>query len=126
MTEEVTTKRRATYLLISDWNLLNNWCKSVREMFNDCPFLVGSCLEKPDYRDVDVRLILADEEFDRLFPDHHDEAHPTNRLRYFNLAMSIWGQKVTGLPVDFQVQKMSEANELYGGRTRNSLGMKLW
>ena len=31
-------------------------------------FLVGSCLERPDFRDVDVRTIMADEAFDKLFP----------------------------------------------------------
>lgn len=31
-------------------------------------FVVGSVLERPDFRDVDVRCILPDEDFDRHFP----------------------------------------------------------
>lgn len=32
-------------------------------------YLVGSCLERRDWRDVDVRMILSDEEFAQLFPN---------------------------------------------------------
>ena len=47
----------------------------VREIFDTPPYLVGSCLERPDYRDVDIRVILDDDRYAQLFtrpPAHHD------------------------------------------------------
>lgn len=117
-------KHRATYLQISDWNLLNEWAILVNRAFRKDSygtFLVGSCLEGPDFRDVDVRVMLKDDAFDALFPGHIDDYHPTPKNRYMNLAFSLWAQKVTGLPVDFQFQKTSEANEQYPNH-RNSIG----
>lgn len=35
--------------------------------------LVGSCLDRQDYRDVDVRCVLADDEFEAMFPKDESE-----------------------------------------------------
>lgn len=69
------------------------------------PYLVGSARTRPDYRDVDVRLILPDTEHARL-KKHVD-------VQQLGLTVSLWGQRVTGLPIDFQVQQMTAANDLY-------------
>src|SRR4051812_8055359 len=37
-------------------------------------YLVGSVLERPDFRDVDVVCILHDDDFSELFPDVHHVA----------------------------------------------------
>ncbi len=117
-------KRRANYLQLSDFFLLDAWCEQVARMFDAYPYLVGSSATSPTWRDVDVRLMLPDDTFDLLFPGQsRDFTHLHPRLRYLNLAMSVWGQKVTGLPIDFQFQQTSEANRLYGGRYRAALGM---
>lgn len=75
-------------------------------------FLVGSALERKDYRDVDVRVILEDDVFDRL-------AALTDisqgRQSSFNLAFSVLGERMTGLPVDFQIQRSTEANRDFFG-----------
>lgn len=110
---------RATYLHITDLRLLQNWGSTLRSAFADdaghaMPYLVGSALDRPDYRDVDVRLMLDDEAFDRL--------ESLVSIQAFNLAFSLWGQRATGLPIDFQVQRTTEANEEFQGR-RNPIGM---
>ena len=121
---EEEPKKRANYLQLSDFFLLENWCEQVARMYNEYPYLVGSSATQPNWRDVDVRLMLPDEMFDLLFPfQKSDWNHLHPRLRFLNLAMSVWGQKVTGLPIDFQFQQNSEANRLYGGRYRSALGI---
>lgn len=39
----------------------------VRDYFGHVPYHVGSSLDRKDWRDVDVRLILPDNEFDVVF-----------------------------------------------------------
>lgn len=115
---------RGHYLLQSDIALLNTWAGDVRAMFRPAgaesvlgvptPYLVGSAMTKQDYRDVDVRLMLPAVQHDQLlaFVD----------IDHLNLAVSLWGQKATGLPIDFQVQQMESANEDYGSQPRSALG----
>ena len=43
-------------------------------------------------------------------------------LYYLNLSVSLWGQRVTGLPIDFQVQDADSANADHDGR-RDPCGM---
>ncbi|MBD3781678.1 MAG: hypothetical protein IE926_01800, partial [Micrococcales bacterium] len=40
-------------------------------------------------------------------------------------ALSEWVGSVSGLPVDFQIQRMTEANEAYAGEFRNPLGLRV-
>lgn len=80
-------------------------------------FLVGSALDRADYRDVDVRVILEDDAFDRLAA-LTDIAQ--GRQSSFNLAFSALGERMTGLPIDFQIQRMTEANRDFDG-TRQAL-----
>jgi hypothetical protein len=120
----MTAPARATYLLVSDFELLEEWCQKARVLFwrpeggSLGIFLVGSALTRCDYRDVDLRVLLSDEMFDREF------SNPV-KVRYMNRALSMWGQRETGLPIDFQVQRMTEANEQYDGR-RNAMGIRDW
>lgn len=76
-------------------------------------YQVGSSLEKRDYRDVDIRCILPDDEFDRLFPK---SGWNGARWSVICAAVSEWISKRTGLPIDFQIQKQSEAKEFDGQR----------
>lgn len=86
-------------------------------------FLVGSCITRKDYRDVDVRCILPDDEFEALFPKGEDGLRP--RFMLTCLSLSAWFRHVTGLPVDFQFQKQSVANEKHKGE-RQGLGYYAW
>lgn len=93
-------------------------------------YLVGSVLQRADWRDVDVRMILADDEFKKLFPD----AGPIDHVRWefdarwlvLTVAISGWLREQTDLPIDFQFQPQSHANEKHGrgkGTRRNALGL---
>lgn len=107
---------RATYMQLSDVKLLEDWGRNLREMFLfDTPYVVGSALQRADYRDVDVRIMLADETFDWL-----EGVVNVDRL---NVCLSLWGRTATGLPIDCQVQQRSAANKAYGKQRRNPLGM---
>lgn len=81
---------------------------------------VGSSITRKDYRDVDVRLILPDAEFERLFGggDHH----PSYLDFWFLVCWSVseWMQKRTGLPVDFQIQAIGSKDNKDKG-PRNAL-----
>lgn len=104
-------------------------CRAVNEAFENrgygC-FLVGSSMERRDWRDVDVRYIMRDEEFDRMFPEIAGDAEGSwARCATWSLicgAISEWLAKRSGLPIDFQIQRMTQANEQYQG-PRNALGV---
>ncbi len=103
-------------LLHSENQLLHNWGEQVRILFNgQGVYHVGSSLDRKDYRDVDVRVILDDQEFEKLESMLDTE--------YLRLAISLWGQKVTGLPIDFDVQARTHANKEFEG-ARNSISIK--
>lgn len=93
---------------------------AVAQMFDgESPYLVGSCLTKPDYRDVDIRTILFDEHYDRLFP-HGPHRDPLRHL----IQKAITDRYVaeTGLRIDYQIQRMTEANAKHISGVRHPLG----
>lgn len=113
---------RANYLPAPAVFHLDHACAMIHDAFDDCPYLVGSSLVKRDYRDVDVRLILADEKFDHHFPDAYraPRYHPLWSLMCSTI--SDWLARQSGLPVDFQIKRRTEANIQYPGQ-RQALGM---
>ena len=112
---------RATQLLLTDFERLEEWCAKVREVFDGTvPYLVGSAITDPDHRDVDVRLILTDKRYDADFEGK------LVKVRLLNHALSVWGQIETGLPIDFQIQRQTEANEAFPKSARNPMGSRDW
>lgn len=111
------SERKVCYLSGVDLMRLNDACARIREAFGHHPYLVGSVNEGPGWRDVDVRSILPDDEFDGFFGDKEFF------WSLFCLAVSEYLRAATGLPVDYQAQKMSVANEKYPDGKRNALGM---
>lgn len=97
---------------------LDRACDIIRRGFGHPPHLVGSAEHAADYRDVDVRLILPDDEFDALFGKENRKP----LWEVMSASLGLWVQTHSGLPVDFQIQRMTEANEKYGGQPRNPLG----
>lgn len=92
----------------------------VADYFGHSPYQVGSSLHTKEWRDVDVRLILPDDEFTQMFgTNRSSETNP--KLSAVTLAFAALGQAMTGLPVDFQIQPQSWANERYGGQVRSAL-----
>ncbi|MFJ6416491.1 hypothetical protein [Paeniglutamicibacter sp. NPDC091659] len=106
---------RSTFLLHTEQQLVDDFSATINDIFGDYPYLVGSALERPDYRDIDLRIILADDEFDELYA--------LVNIEMIGIAISLWGQKATGLPIDFQIQRRSNANQNYKG-VRNCMGMR--
>lgn len=97
-----------------DFFLLDQWARQLREAFRETPYLVGSTVAgKVDYRDVDVRMLM---------PKRAKWlAGTSGRLITVNMALSLWGRKTTGLPIDFQLQVQDEW-DTYNGNERIPLG----
>lgn len=115
--------QRASYIPPEAQFSLDAAAREVRRAFGGVGvFVVGSCTERPDYRDVDVRLMLHDDDFETLFPvDAETLFRP--RFQILCLAMSAWFRHLTGLPIDFQFQKMSIANDRHKGKRRVPIGL---
>lgn len=104
------------------WIHLNRFGKIVHEAFGGDypPFLVGSALKTKRWRDVDVRHIISDEEWEKY--GFGDAAIPNARWAAFSMAFSLLGSDMTGLPIDFQIQQRTYANDHYKG-ARSVLGL---
>jgi hypothetical protein len=114
---------RATYLHVGDLFNLNHACRAITDGYGCCVYLVGSSLERADYRDVDVRAMLDDAVYDRMFRGAQD-GDERARVRLLNVAVSAWLSASTSLPVDFQFQRQSAANLEFNGR-RHALGIHI-
>lgn len=115
----MTAKKQRTGLLTTtELYHLDRACQLVRAAFGEIPYLVGTAgiggAER--YRDVDVRLMLDDEQFAAVCPTRE-------RWELLCVAIGAYLRDRTGLPVDFQIQRIREANERFSG-PRNPLGMK--
>lgn len=100
---------------------LDHACKPIAEAFGHEPYLVGSVQQRTAgaLSDVDIRLILPDDEYDALFAGALNCAQLRTVL---DLAMGAFLRELTGLPIDFQIQRMTQANERHKGGQRNPLG----
>ena len=131
MSDDELTKpreRAAGYLSPPDMHRLDWACVPIRRAFGTPPYLVGSVHTRPDFRDIDIRLILDDEVVEGMFGVQGKwyQGH-TDRVRLLlNIALSDLIAKAAGLPwpIDFQIQSMTEANGEYGGQMRNPLGVR--
>lgn len=95
-------------------------CKPLVDAFGHPPYLVGSVNVKSAPRDVDVRLILPDRVYDKTA-----KALGADALTFLGFAIAGYLRAASGLPVDFQIQRQSDANELHGtGTGRNPLGLR--
>lgn len=104
---------------------LHEFGSQVFSAFGAMPFHVGSSLtQKSGWRDVDVRLILPDAEYARLELGKPNLPHQNGKWVALCLAFSALGTHMTGLPIDFQIQQETRANEEYPkGYPRSVLGV---
>jgi hypothetical protein len=109
-------KHRASFLTVPQQYALNVACRPLARIGYGT-FHVGSSLTKQDYHDVDLRCMLPDDEYDRMFDS--DSGEPF--LLFLNAAISEWLSRRTGLPIDFQFQRASQANKTFTGQ-RNAVG----
>ncbi len=107
---------------------LEEFGSQVWATFGSPPYLVGSVMKsKRGWRDVDVRVILDDKEWKLWGFGEPDEGscHHNGKWVALCMAFSELGRKMTGLPIDFQIQQQTYANKHYGrqhGHVRSSLG----
>lgn len=118
-------RKKACYVGAPAIFALESACQDLNRAFGGfgC-YLVGSAIERADWRDVDVRFILKDEEFAALFPHAGPRGNWEHDPRWILLTVSISERlsKVTGLPIDFQFQPQTHANDCHPGQ-RHALGM---
>jgi len=99
--------------------LLDSACHPLMEVFGWSTYLVGTAMQPRDGRpprDIDVRTIVRDKQFDRL-----EKAIGKKGIAFLGIAIGQYLASLTGLPIDYQLQRMTEANALHSG-TRNPLG----
>lgn len=112
------SKQRASYLTTAQFHRLNNECLPIARAFRGRTYLVGSSSERADFRDVDVRVILDDDEFDRRFGGN---------LFLWSLLCHSVSEVLTRameMQVDFQIQRRTEASENFGHLSRNPIGTR--
>src|SRR5690348_5286731 len=124
MTSAAQGRVRDVGVGMPQWLKLNLFGSLLRDAFpGTIPYLVGSAAESKQWRDVDVRIMVTPEEYERFCGDGHrqdrsDEppsyyhqahedaltnGHPTGRRRTaITLAFAALGRDLTGLPIDFQ------------------------
>lgn len=100
--------------------LLDLACKPISEAFNGGVYHVGTSAEgRQEYRDVDVRVMLADKDYDRLV-----KAIGQDAVNFLSLAVAVYLASQTAMPIDFQFQRTTEANAKHGDKFRNPLGIR--
>lgn len=110
-------RHRTSQLTTSQMFELDRACELITRAYGVHPYLVGTAgygKAGTRWRDVDIRLILPDDQFDAVCPTRE-------QWELLSLSISAYLRDRTRLPVDFQVQRQSEANEKHSG-SRNPLG----
>lgn len=121
----MTEAPKVSYVDASRLFLLSQACLVLFHAFGHVPYHVGSSLHRPDFRDVDVRLILDDDEYAALFPLSTRGIRGMVDARWSVLCSSIslyLQQASGGLPIDFQFQQFTDANARFPG-ARHPLGI---
>lgn len=98
--------------------LLTKFGAILRDYFGHTAYHVGSSVTSKQWRDVDVRLLLPDDEFTEQFGDNRS-AETNPKLAAITLAFAVLGRQMTGLPIDFQIQPVTWANEKFSQRDGN-------
>lgn len=127
MSEPEAPRRKACYVGAPAIFALEQACQQINDAFGrgfGC-YLVGSAIERPDWRDIDVRYIMRDEDFAALFPNAGDNWEFDPRWLLLTVSISAWLKAVTaGLPVDFQFQPQTHANQRHD-KARHAIGLRV-
>lgn len=99
---------------------LQEFGSQVWSAFGSCPYIVGSCLYKKVWRDVDVRMILDDEDFEKWGFGQPDQEN--GKRTAFEMAFAELGRRMTWLPIDFQIQQQTACNKKFNG-PRSAIGI---
>lgn len=125
MTSVAEHRKKANYVGAPAIFALELACREISDAFDGygC-YLVGSALERPDWRDVDVSFIMPDEKFAELFPDAGQHWEWDTRWLLLTVSISERLSKITGLPIDFKFQPQTHANECHKG-ARHAIGIRI-
>jgi hypothetical protein len=117
-------KHRTTYLHRPQLMVLDAACRPMRLAFGHV-YLVGSCMARQDYRDVDVRVLVDARTWEGMFPAADPESpYMDARWELLCMALSEHLRRASGLPVDLQFQELAVANRQWAGHPRNPLGTR--
>ena len=107
-----------------DHLLLHLFGDLIIEAWGERGYLVGSSQRGNEWRDIDVRVMLSNDEYRRHFGEvwQTGKRHTDPRWRAHMLAWSKLGERLTGLPIDFQVERLTEANAVHPNERRNPIG----
>lgn len=116
---------------------LDEFASHILSVFGGKVALVGSSVKSKQWRDVDIRLLLSDEQYVRVFrldPSAYDPAQYMDGCDFVEraaqdhwnrdvhkcgiwvglvLAFSALGREMTGLPIDFQIMPESIADLIH-------------
>lgn len=126
MSELPTTKvTKATYVGAPAIFALELACQDICAVFDGygC-YLVGSALERANWRDVDIRFIMDDTKFSELFPSAGEYWEQDTRWLLLTVSISKYLSEITGLPIDFQFQPQTHANDRFKG-VRHAIGIHI-
>lgn len=123
---DITDPRKANYVGAPDMFAIDQAIQPVLMSFPSygC-FLVGSAIARPDFRDIDLRLIMDDADFKSVFPDAGDNWEHDPRWLLVVTSIAEHLRKITRLPIDFQIQPITLANKRYPTGERHSIGVRL-
>lgn len=127
MSDKSTIANKVSYIGAPAIFELKLACQQLDEAFDSFGiYHVGSSLDRPDWRDVDVRMIMNDADFEVMFPGVLEHVYWEFNPRWLIMTGSIsaWLSERTGLPIDFQFQPQSYANKKFNGR-RDCLNLKI-
>lgn len=95
--------------------LLDAFGQWLFEAFDETAYLVGSAAAGKTWRDIDVRIMLDDPEFFNTFPGYRKHNQQDAKWALICAAISLLGKHMTGLPIDFQIQRAVQANADFNG-----------
>jgi len=101
--------------------LLNEFGERLHAAFGDMAYHVGSSLSGNTWRDVDVRLLLDDDVWEKMELGDPKDPHQNRKWRALCIVFSEYGRHTTGLPIDFQLQQRTYANVTYRSEIRSAL-----
>lgn len=111
--------------------LLDQFGQLVYAAWGAVGYRVGSSVRDGEtWRDIDIRVMLDTQDWERRFQrssDSGDEVIHESRHRHpgWRAEMLAWatlGERITGLPIDFQVEQADWANEAFPTEPRNPIG----
>ena len=100
---------------------LQNWAFGIHQVFGEQVYQVGSSITKRNPTDIDVVVMLSDIDFEKWFGKEGD-CLGSWKWEWICAAFSELGRKMTGLNIDFKVQRTSETNEKHKG-PRSAIGL---